>query len=265
MTYYNYIYLDPRKKGKYVYESLCFLYEPIYVGKGTGKRCYSHLQNKIRIDNKKFRNKINKIKEFTENIEDFIILLNFTNNEDIAYENETKLIKEIGSTLIDDIKDGPLVNFCLENKPPSLRGRTYKEIYGDKWEEETEKRRAIQIDRGGYFKDRVHSEESKSKISKSITGDKNPMWGKKHTEQTKRLQREVKMGKNSGKLNYNSKTYRITSPTNEKFIVEGEFKKFCNEYNLSESTVRKTLITKKRVQRGRTKGWIAEYVIKKEL
>ena len=34
--YYTYIYLDPRKPGNYYYSGLtvCFLFEPFYVGKG---------------------------------------------------------------------------------------------------------------------------------------------------------------------------------------------------------------------------------------
>ena len=34
--YYNYVYLDPRKPGRYIYDDInvSFLYEPYYVGKG---------------------------------------------------------------------------------------------------------------------------------------------------------------------------------------------------------------------------------------
>lgn len=50
--YYTYIYLDPRKPGKYEYtlkneETIRFDYEPFYVGKGTGNRI--DIPNKIEI------------------------------------------------------------------------------------------------------------------------------------------------------------------------------------------------------------------------
>ncbi len=257
--YYNYIYLDPRKIGKYEYETICLLYEPFYIGKGKGDRCYNHLQDSKRIDNPIFKNKINKIKSLGYNLRDFIVILNHTNNEEESYEKEIKLIREIGSELIVDIKNGPLSNVCLINQPPSLKGKTYKEIYGDRWKDEIEKRRELQIAKGGYFKDRKHKTESKEKISISISGDKNPMWGKKHSAETIALQKQSKIGMFDGKDNPNKKSFKFISPNNEIYIVVGEFKKFCTEHNLSISTLSKTLRTKKRVKHGRTKGWIVEY------
>lgn len=59
--YYTYIYLDPRKPGKFKYDNLNFDHEPFYVGKGHGKRkdfhlyCYDTETNKIKL------NKIKKI------------------------------------------------------------------------------------------------------------------------------------------------------------------------------------------------------------
>ena len=60
--YYNYVYLDPRKPGKFEFESICFLFEPLYVGKGKDDRCYEHLKNYKRIDNTIFRAKLEHLK-----------------------------------------------------------------------------------------------------------------------------------------------------------------------------------------------------------
>lgn len=252
--YYNYIYLDPRKPGNYSFETISFLYEPIYVGKGSGNRCFDHLEDRTRIDNPIFRNKLNLLKK-SYNMKDFIIIINFTKNELDSYISETALITEIGSNHIENIKNGTLINMCLENRPPSLKGKTYKEIYGDKFEEQIEKRRKIQLERGGYFGGKSHSEESKNKISIGISGDKNPMYGKKHTEETLEKMSIKKKVIFDGDKNPNAKTYVIISPDNIETIVIGGLKKFCLENDISYSTLSKTLRTGKKVAHGKTKGW----------
>jgi hypothetical protein len=50
--WYVYVYLDPRKSGRYSYEVSCvsFLFEPFYVGKGIGERSRAHLRALTRLD-----------------------------------------------------------------------------------------------------------------------------------------------------------------------------------------------------------------------
>ena len=43
--YYVYIYLNPLKPGKYVYNKWMFDYEPFYVGLGSGNRMNNHIAN----------------------------------------------------------------------------------------------------------------------------------------------------------------------------------------------------------------------------
>jgi hypothetical protein len=47
-NFYIYIYLDPRKPGKYVYGMYVFDYEPFYVGKGKDKQYISHLREAVK-------------------------------------------------------------------------------------------------------------------------------------------------------------------------------------------------------------------------
>ena len=104
--FYNYVYLDPRKPGNYNYDNLHFDFEPFYVGKGQGDRCYFHLIEvpRKKCNYKKF-NKIRKIKE--SNLEPIILKIYENLEESIAFKNEIYLIETIGRH---DKGLGPLSN-----------------------------------------------------------------------------------------------------------------------------------------------------------
>lgn len=96
MEYYVYIYLDPRKKGKYTFGEYSFEYEPIYVGKGKRNRIKDHLwEAQLKRDgNQKKINKIRKI--LNEGYQPIIIKLHEQLNEETALQLEQKIINLIG-------------------------------------------------------------------------------------------------------------------------------------------------------------------------
>lgn len=118
--FYVYVYMDPRKNGKYFYEGLnvCFLYEPFYVGKGKNKRCYQHLMESS-YNKKTFMS--NKIKSFLKNnIKPIIIKLYDNMLESDAYDKESFLIEKIGKLSSDE---GPLVNLSEGGAGVTLKGK----------------------------------------------------------------------------------------------------------------------------------------------
>lgn len=107
--FYVYIYLDPRKKGNYIYDDLDFEYEPFYVGKGCGYRYLHHLNDS------KNHYKINKIAKIIKEGYFPIILKIFENLEESeSYIKESEVINKIGR-YID--KSGPLTNMNFSKFP----------------------------------------------------------------------------------------------------------------------------------------------------
>jgi hypothetical protein len=109
--YYVYVYLDPRKPGKYVYGDYSFDYEPFYVGKGSGSRKGTHLwENKNNTTN---QYKFNKIQKIIREIGEKPIVLTYKENliNSEAYLLEDDIIEKIGITK----EGGVLVNVIKDN------------------------------------------------------------------------------------------------------------------------------------------------------
>ena len=222
--YYVYELIDPRVNL------------PFYVGKGKDKRVYFHLCEKSRAksDNFKKFDKIKKIRK--EGYEPEVKIVQYFEDENDAYEYEEKLIKTYGRRDIDE--GGILTNICESSRPPKLKGRTYQEIYGDKWEEQIQKRLKTKEERGNYGGVRKHTEETKRKISEKVAGKNNPNYGNHHSEETlSKISKSLKETYENGRKNNTAKKFILTSPGGEKFEVYGELKKFCKLKNISYATM----------------------------
>jgi hypothetical protein len=187
--YYVYVYLNPLKRGKFIYGDYQFDYEPFYVGKGKDRRCYYHLTEKslIKINNK---NKI--IKEIIQTDNKPIIEKVFFNLSEIeSYQKEIQLIKKIGLSLENK---GPLTNltyggegsmsvYITEDtrkklsecgKKNGYKGKTLEEIHGiekgKKLREENKLRKLNKSYNILYGKEK--SDNIKNKQSKSQKGKK---------------------------------------------------------------------------------------------
>jgi hypothetical protein len=100
--YYVYIYLDPRKKGTYIYDNLQFEYEPFYVGKGKNIRITKGLDDINNTTAKKL-----KIKEIRiSNLEPISLKIYDNLSENLAFELEKFTIKQIGKSILVNKSNG---------------------------------------------------------------------------------------------------------------------------------------------------------------
>lgn len=171
--YYTYVYLDPRKPGKYCYETVSFTLEPIYVGKGCGKRHVHHIKHSDKYPHNPYlQNKLNKI--YALNLQPIIIKLIDSISEREALNLEKQLIKEIGRR---DLAKGFLTNFTdggegLRNPSQETRQKIRNANLGKKL-----------------------SMEARRKISERVSGERNSMFGRTHSENTRRRLSEANRGK----------------------------------------------------------------------
>lgn len=156
-NFYVYVWLDPRKPGVYNYGKYTFTHEPIYVGKGFGKRIQNKHDNKI----------------LTFKLKKFFFPIHVKVKEDLfekeAFSLEIKLIKKIGRI---DLKTGPLCNFTNGGEGTS----------GIVMTEETKKNMSLSK-KGKKFTDEHKRNIALTKI------------GKPRSEETKRKLSEINKGK----------------------------------------------------------------------
>lgn len=170
--FYTYVYLDPRKSGKFIYGVYKFDNEPFYVGKGKNKQYMSHLSYvlKGKID-KHNPHKSYKIKNIIKETNQNPIIIKYKEIlvEAESFDLEVNLIKTIGRF---DLNLGPLTN--LTNGGEGASGW----IPNEEWRDKVSKRN----------KGKIVSEDTRKKLSEYMMGrfigENNPFYGKKHTKES---------------------------------------------------------------------------------
>jgi len=186
-NFYIYIYLDPRKPGKYEYGDYCFLYEPFYIGKGKGRRLNDNSHRSVY-----FKNKINKIRNC--GLEPNVIKLFENITEEKSFILESDLINLVGRK---DLDKGSLINFtdggegstgwvCSEE----VRKKHSKRMMGEN------NPMFGKCKKNSPVYGNHHSNKTRKYLSEINFGKNNPFYGKQHSKETKRKQSEMNRGEN---------------------------------------------------------------------
>lgn len=186
MKFYVYVYLDPRKPGRFSYNNISFLWEPFYVGKGNGNRYLDHLKCLEKHYNLYFKNKLNKIirNGFSKSdIEKKIIILSNLNEEE-SFIIEKDLIKQIGRSCN---KKGNLVN--LTDGGDGISGYVHSSKAKKKMSKEHKGEK-------NYMFGKHHSKETKKKIGQALKGRKSPMLGRHQSEEARKKIGQAHKGEN---------------------------------------------------------------------
>ena len=221
--YYIYIYLDPRKSGRYVYGLYEFDYEPLYVGKGKNGR-WKDISGRSEY----FKRIINKIKKL--GLEPIIIKLKENLNEDNSFILESELINLIGRK---DLYQGSLINFTNGGEGISGYNHTYetKRKQSEKKKGENHPMFGKRGNETPMF-GKHHSEETKRKQSEKLRGRKrpeklkgkylgknHPMFGKHCSEESNRKRSEKMKGENSPMFGIKGENHPRSTLT-EKDVIE---------------------------------------------
>lgn len=176
-NYYVYVYCDPRNNNL-----------PFYVGKGSGNRINNHLTETLeKTSNKRKHYKIESIR--SDGLKPHIFKYAENLPEEQAYELEDFLIAAWGRKDFDE--NGILFNILEPgHRAPSISGpdhynwgQTGAMLGKHLTEEQIEKVRESKLGK----KRELFSEEWRRNMSISGSGENNSMYGKKHTQKTRKL------------------------------------------------------------------------------
>ena len=218
---------------------------PFYIGKGkkSNSRHLDHFKESIDKNSNRHKFfKINYLQKLGLGIP-VIILVDNIKDEIDAYELEISYILKYGRENID--AGGILVNILLNSRiPPSAKGKKQSNTHIKRRVHSTAKTR---LKNGPYS----HTEELKEKLSNRNSGNGNPFFGKTHSKEFSKDQKQLMQGNQ-----FNAKEYIFTSPDGKIFEVRG-FSKFCRENQLVNSTMEKSVYKLIDPVGGKCAGWTA--------
>jgi group I intron endonuclease len=137
--------------------------------------------------------------------------------------------------------------------PPNHKGKTYKELYGDRSANRIEHFRKLQLSRGG-FGPTTHTEATKSKIRESVI-NAHANRDCSHSQATKNKIGQANKGKLAGANNPKAKNWILTDPAGVEHYAHGNLRAKCKELGLSYATMHAAYAEHRIPNRGTAAGW----------
>lgn len=205
---YNYVYLDLSKAAKVETTNVCFLFKPLYIGKGKNQRCehgkIALEEGKQMLTNRLLYVELKRLQR--RGFEPEILKFNEEATSEHTLEVEKNIIALLGRSGIES--DGILCNRALGGEIPDTTGL------------------APPI-KGCKMKDILSLEKYEAFIAScSKPKDKAAM---KKMAQTRRARGSYTIGEKHPR----AKKFVLISPDQQVFSVTGALKKFCADKNLS--------------------------------
>ncbi len=193
-NFYTYVLCDPRRSGTFSYEDFTFPSEPFYVGKGTKRRAWLHTRAAKGswtgwVSANPHRNRVVQ-KIFEVGLEPEVVMIESGLSELDAFQLELTLINTIGRS---NLHTGPLTNLSDGGGGNA----------GYRWTEEQRKAitGGVRSGAANSFFGKKHTEETKKLMSSShpdCTGVNNTFYGKHHAEKSKQLISQKNFGRVRG-------------------------------------------------------------------
>lgn len=254
--FYVYVYLNPLKKGKYIFKDYIFDYAPFYIGKGCGDRYKVHLRESSKNINRYKDNTIQQIKREL-NISPIIKLVYEQLEENEALVIEQEMINHFGRKIL-------YPNWGILTNMTDGGGGTSGTIHAPRTKEWKEKQRQSHL--GNKFSDGV-----KQRLSEMRMGDKHWNYGNTTPLETRNKISEG-LKRSSDKIKYNclvnkykklAKVITCISPDNIKTIFidapkGSDIAKFLADNKLAHGTVQNLIKANKsgiQLSLGKAKGW----------
>lgn len=222
--YYTYIYLDPRKLGRFEYDSgkVCFDLEPVYVGKGINGRAESHWNHIKQGGKLKERSPfLCKLKSlYNKGLEPIIIKVLENVTEEEAFDEEIRLIWVTGRK---DLGMGTLLNMTWGGD--GIRGyihteedrKANSERQIKRFEDPKERKKTSKASKKHYAS--AEGQITKNKIAKKCKEISILLWENRTDEEYNEVCEKISKS-NSGKIRTEEHKENYSKLKNEFYLSE---------------------------------------------